>query len=1738
MIFKSFILGNLVSLCMKIININSVVVVGLYYGFLTTFSIGPSYLFLLRAQVMEEGTENKVSATTGFITGQLVMFISIYYAPLHLALGRPHTITVLALPYLFFNFFWNNHKHFFDYGSTPRNSMRNFSIQCVFLNNLILQLFNYFILQSSMLARLVNIYMFRCNNNILFLTSSFVGWLIGHILLIKWLGLVLVWIRQNNYIRSNKYLVSEFINYMARIFSILLFITCVYYLGRIPSPFFSTKLTETLKKEQQKVEDEDIETVNQMPPLGLEKREQEQEGSNIKDFYYFSEEMVNLNNNKIDIDETEKKLVNGKKDELYPRLKITETGYKKIPIFEESSIININENPYNSRFKILNKKFEKKNLLIKEKLFVNLIFDKNRWNRPFRYIKNTHFEGATRNEMSQFFFNICENDGKERISFTYLSSLSFFLEMIKKKINSHKLEKALTNKLSNFWLYTNKKSIKNFTDEFINRIEALDKKFISYNILETRTRLCNDNYTKEYLSKKYDPLLNRSYQKTIYINLSTPILKKTPTINLIDNFGINRIHGILLSYTDCQEFEQKIKRFYKKQLSTEIVDLLTFISKVVIELGPDSLNCKIFSDVKIIKKFLLYLLTQIVTNVNDPKIIKKSTRIKKICKKVLRWSYKLITELEQQSGEYYENIPIDHQIRSRKSKSVVIFTTTKDNTDSNLYTNDQADTDEVLIHYSQQSDFQRGIIKGSMRSQRRKIFNLNLFQANVHSLIFLDRIKKKPIFFFDISESIKLIFRNWACIGKGESFKILKYTEKQTKREEKKEKNKKREKARIEIAEAWDTIPLAQVIRSCVLLIQSTFRKYIILPSLIIAKNIIHILLFQLPEWAEDFREWDKEVHIKCTYNGVPLSKTNFSINWLTEGIQIKILFPFYLKTWNKSKLVSSQKNLIKKQKSNFCFLTVWGMEAKLPFDSPRKQLSLFNFINFVKFGKLNKKFIKLSKETIKWVKKKKKDYLISNQIIHESLSKNPSLSWINYSFKEMDLADQTSKILNQTERISKDKKQVTIKIFNILCENKINYNTKKRLEKWKILIRKSERIIIKLLFFFKFFIERIYTNFFLSSINILKINKEIFIKLIKKIIDKSIFNNERKQELINTKNKNPILFISKLLYNISNSKKNSYTFYGLDLYYVSQAYVFYKLSQVLVSNSYKFRADLQHLINYNYKRIPPFFKPEKKDFLKTQGVVDLNFGDKKFKNYAINKWKFWLREHYKYSLSQKKRPILISEKCRTVHWRNIASKKNNRYDLLSYKILNSKNKTKTEFFLNKSSSQKNNKQEIFYISKNIPLKIFMRNIHIHKKNYFNNNIKNIVRFGTLYMEYIEKMANRKYFDWKIINFLSKKKIYIETFIIINTNKNQNNKIIFNKDLYYFIISEKNISNSKKGFFYWMKMNAKILNHPIFNLENWFFPEFILLYNAYKIKPWFIKNKLLFINFTINKNSSKTINEKKGPTGREDLGSVLILSQKKDIEESYERSEKEKRKKQYKNKTEAELDFFLKRCFLFQLRFSDTLNKRMINNIKIYCLLLRLIDPRKIIISSIHKREINLDIIPIRKNLILTELIKNGVLIIETIRFSRKYGQFSMYQTIGISLINKNKQQTNKKYQDQIYFSKKKKFNLLFPENILSFRRRKKLRILICLNSKNVNDIDINPIFWNEKKIKKNIQVSYDNKNIDVYKKKLIKLKLFIWPNYRLEDLACMNRYWFYTNNGSRFNMLRVHLYPRLKFYE
>ena len=109
----------------------------------------------------------------------------------------------------------------------------------------------------------------------------------------------------------------------------------------------------------------------------------------------------------------------------------------------------------------------------------------------------------------------------------------------------------------------------------------------------------------------------------------------------------------------------------------------------------------------------------------------------------------------------------------------------------------------------------------------------------------------------------------------------------------------------------------------------------------------------------------------------------------------------------------------------------------------------------------------------------------------------------------------------------------------------------------------------------------------------------------------------------------------------------------------------------------------------------------------------------------------------------------------------------------------------------------------------------------------------------------------------------------------------------------------------------------------------------------------------------------------------------------------------------------------------------------------------------------------------------------------------------------------------------------KKNYDLLVPENILFPNRRRELRTLICFNWKNQNGIQRNSVFCNN--VKKGGHVLDKSKDLAREKKKLIKLKFFLWPNYRLEDLVCMNLYLFNTNNGSRFSMIRIHMYPRLQ---
>nr|YP_009161879.1 Ycf1 [Dendrobium strongylanthum]AKS28582.1 Ycf1 [Dendrobium strongylanthum] len=1830
MIFKSFLLGNPLSLCMKIIN--SVVVVGLYYGFMTTFSIGPSYLFLLRARVMEEGTEKEVSATTGFIAGQLLMFISIYYAPLHLALGRPHTITVLVLPYLLFHFFWNNHKNFFDYGSTTRNSMRNLSIQCVFLNNLIFQLFNHFILPSSTLARLVNIYMFRCNNKMLFLTSSFVGWLIGHILFMKWVGLVLFWIRQNHSIRSNKYLVSELRNSMARIFSILLFITCVYYLGRMPSPIVTKKLKEKETSETEeggeRKEESDVETTSEM-----KETKQEQEGSTEENPSLFSEEGEDLDK----IDETEEIRVNGKektKDEFH----FKEARYQDqdSPVYEDSDLETHQENWELGRLK----EEKKKRMKWVEKTFVTFLFDFNRWNRPLRYIKNNKLENALRNEMSQFFFFTCTSDGKQIISFTYPPSLSTFSEMLEQRISLYIIEKLYDEDLYKSWIYTNEKKKCNLNNELKSRIQILEKNegSSSLDMLEKRTILCDDEKKKKCLPKAYDPFFNGPYRGTRKKLDSRAIMNTyKDTEDLVEFFFINKIHDLLIK--DSVELHRQ-----------------SFLNSKE-EKGIDSESQA---------KYLQFVFDVITTHTKDQKTMKKESigiRIEEVSKKVSRWSYKLTEILEEEEEENEEELEEDdHEIHSRRAKLVVIYNDNDQNTNSissiqntsnNDKNDDQMEEGEVaLIRYSQQSDFRRNLIKGSMRAQRRKTVIWDLFQVNVHSPLFLDRLDKMSFFSsFDINEMKNIILRNWMGREQESELKIS-YFENNDKKEENKKEEKRYKNEQIEISEAWDAFIFTQVIRSLMLITQSFLRKYILLPSLIIAKNLFLMLLFQITEWDEDFKEWNREIHVKCTYNGVQLSETEFPQDWLINGIQIKILYPFCLKPWRKDKAQSHHRDLMKKKekKTNFCFLTVWGMEAELPFGSPRKRPFFFKPIykelqkrkKKVKkkisqvLKSLNKKiksFLKIRKEkkrgvvqVIKLIMKKlekvnpiflfelrkekvyepnenKKDFKRNNKILRESSVLNRTMNWLNYSLIEKRMKDHI-------EQTTKDKKK---KEIVLISDNKGSGSQKHIL---KILKRKNIRLMRKSHYFIKSFIEKIYIDILLCTITVSKINAQLFFESTKKIFNKSIYDNEinQEQEGIDETNQNTMNFlltIKKLKSfsntdNTTNSNQNNKT--GLELIFPVPSICFLQNITKPITNKYQLRPVLKYQGSY------PFFKDNLKDYCMIHGIFNSH---NKIHTYVMNEWKNWLKGHYQYDLSQKKRSPLVPKE-----WRNrinkhrmIQNKESNQLDLYQkyqfISFMKKKDYAANSFMSQKDKWKKHYRYDLFsykYKYINLPnLYISGSTLEINGDREIPSHF-NISKPESFYVlvsipsnDYLEKgylidrntNLDRKYFDCRILHlcFLKNIEIWTDAHIGIKIQKNtkteiKNLKKMRKKRSFFSYNSSRDQTMQSKKFniFEFMGMNKERFydtasNHDtISNLETWFFPEFVLLFDVYKMKPWIIPIKSLFFHFSINEKSKNiNVNPKKSSNKKKDreLGNSkqeeneqqvqgnlvwnlrkIKKENQKTVEEDYARLEMKKvlKKKQDKSKNEMELDFFLKRYLLFQLRWADPLKKEIMKNIRIYCLLLRLRNPKEIAISSIHRGEINIDEMLIQKDLVLAELIRKGIFLIEPICLSiQRKGKYIIYQTMDISLVDKKKHQTKKKYTKKRYIEKggfeksiarhsniflsgdKNHYDLLVPENILSPRRRREFRIRICFNSRNFHVVDRNTRFCNENKIRNCGQFLNEDKHINTDRKDFMKFKLFLWPNFRLEDVACMNRYWFDTNNSSRFSMSRIHMYSQFR---
>nr|YP_009141391.1 hypothetical chloroplast RF19 [Lathyrus odoratus]AIL55917.1 hypothetical chloroplast RF19 [Lathyrus odoratus] len=1753
---------SFVGFCLKILN--STIVIGLYYGFLSTISIGPSYLFLIRARVMEKGSETEIAATTGFLTGRVMMFISIYYAPFHVALNRPHTLTFLTLPYLFFNYVYQNKKHYYldgwgwesyadsVYKNPNPNPTRKFRTYKVFLNNLFFQLLNPVLFPSSILIRLMNIYLFRSNNKLFFLTSSFVGWLIGHILLMKCIGLVLVWFKNKNSIKSkitkkfDKYTLLQLRNYLGQLFIVFAFAIFARYSGRAVLPYlFSDEMTDYDERNMEEI------------GVAIDAEKQENDEEEISD--YFSSDDAKTSNN-TDIQTTTTNTNIQKKTKIDP------------PV---------------------------------DRGLVSILFDYQQWIRPFRYIQNDYLERVVRDENSQFFFQTCESDGKKRISFTYPPHLSTFQNILKKKLDLFRTDKNSNNdndnELSNSWISRNKEKKNQLSTELFQRAKIIDKKvqkgkeFNLGDVLETRVRLSDDRSRRKYLPKIYDPFLNGPARGEIQKSVS-PLLIKNETDTKSPMF-INKIHGLLLCMnTNSPEWEQKIDKLDRKLVFTEMgffFQLMTKFSEKSVSnfhfdelyLFPEHEQVKIYSEEK--KRKRNFLFDAIRTNPFNQKTIFNRvlcSEIKEISKEVPRWNYELIDETELIMDPGLK----DCQIRSPQADRLVLFNTTEaisSNPFGNADTQAENAINEFAIPaYSRGPDFQRDLIKGSWRPLRRKTVTSKLFQGNgnVHSPLFLEMINNNPSFFGDALEEMwqysKEYFRKLMKPGT-DNLEFLEFLKRANERE-KDQKLREEEYDKDEVVNtlqrveaSWESILYGLVIRNFVLLFQSRFRKYILLPSLIITKNIIRILLFQNPEFSEDFQDWERETHINCTYQGTPVENNELPFQWATNGLQIRVLFPFVLKAWHdKPKVRSTEKKRDTERRftekrisqTHLWFLTAFGTVLE---SYPQEHVpNPFAFLGpilkqITKYFKkeLKKRFRKFYNE-----REKKESRILLEEFKEIEIPKNAPISKSNPMIEESPLRIQSikEKRIKAAEKriksLNEKTEQILKEIEKMKKDQVLTDPTRLELLKnsWKIFKRRNVRLIRKSYYFFEIYMERLYVDIMNMDINYvvgltidyvehfltssivqryfnyikltIKFTRDLF-ELTKNMVKKYIYNKKNEQSIDKT-NQSIIPFMS-IIDNWNITDMNSVN--SCDVSSLSQAYVLFKLSQMQVSNGYKYK--LRSILESPGRSF--FLKNEIKDYLlKLQGGrFNSKLRHKNRPDSIMNQWTNWLKIHYQYTLPQSAWSSLEPQKWRnTIHEHRVSQKK----DLLEY-----------------DSSQKIQ----LMVSKKRKVDL------LDQIDLLKNKKK------------IKKQYGYDLFAYQYINYVDKPKSYTYGYTspCYNTPKNIKELVdIMGDSFIQNYISEDGILDENKPdrkYRHWrerrmgmngkrrrrMGMNGKIIrmgmngkrkNNSITN-GKLLTPSFGFFssIDTYKQNPWILPLNFLFMPFYGKNNITDQVElalEKKEYEIHNNL--KLYLDKYYPVRRFAARRRADLNR--FRTNLSAETSFLINKYFGgFYIYCPESVNfeENFTWRIGLISRMSKLQNPKQMLISCIKKGELDLETL-VRvvsddtfffEGRDIEEVKENLVYSVEPIRFSRNknYEQSFLYQTISVALKHKRQMLNSEKRRlDQKITENKDKnhYDLLVPENILSPRRRRELRILICLNHRNRKTMDRNTI--KEKEKKNSSEVLTKKKDLESDTKKLKNLKFFLWPNYRFEDLACMNRYWFDTHNGSRFSILRIRMYPRL----
>nr|YP_010267378.1 conserved hypothetical protein Ycf1 [Brainea insignis]UIF93978.1 conserved hypothetical protein Ycf1 [Brainea insignis] len=856
---------------------------GLYYGLLATLPVGPPQILCIRSFLLG-GNMGGLASLSGLMLAQLVTAISIYCSPIYILLLKPHLLSIVIIPYMVVFCLTINDLPNYEI-LRPVTSLRDLRVVSFFFNSFLFQILNPILLPNPVLTRLTHLLFFRYSNNSIFVITSFLGWLSGHIVFSYLSKLLLIRVKKDSPII---YLLVKRAIYTT--FSIVFVLNALIYLGRAPVSFWTIKFMNESHDKETSFWD-----IAEYPdflwwffkpwPTSFFDPSRGNRGNRF------------IKNSRFDLNSSfykdktstyffKKCLTDGKQ-----RLCIA--ALPSLSIFEkrlEKSLMGSHKfagTYFSYRGWILHKlvknKFFQKELIDRVKLLDTGSLFSKAMERKTRLISGS--EGRVPHVYDPFISNL-----RVRIPVpqTFLTGdeLDFtrwdWTELETREKSRRGRDTAITKKN----LIEDRISLNN------GRLRRGSRNPLPWETLPAKARRMFQFMFKNRVSYDYD------VQK---------ILRKVKSPS-----------GPVVTWEEIMNLDPEDRALF-----------LTYIK--------EEENCYKFDRIFLSNRFL-------VSGRKRPSNQKKRART---LHKIDDLSANLARNNEQYFDTEFDFPGADGDIRHRKLRNVG-FTFAKGKPRST----------KLVKRYARISDFRRKFLKGSMRSRRRKTLLWKALQEKVRSAFFI-RLMEIPISFQLPVE--KLTGSNTKKSFTG-SKKITDYQfgQQLTTSSLTKKTLSQSKLARSAVAARSDIGPIHNG-RGYMLVFQSKFRKFIKLPVLIVFKTIGRILLRQNSEWNKDWTKWKKEIHINCTFDGEEFSQDQLPPRWLREGIQIKIVYPFQLKPWHssgkKKRLTTRQKYIqadsIEDQKSKtkhrlrqkrprFTYLTALGYQTDIPFGSIQKQPSFW----------------------------------------------------------------------------------------------------------------------------------------------------------------------------------------------------------------------------------------------------------------------------------------------------------------------------------------------------------------------------------------------------------------------------------------------------------------------------------------------------------------------------------------------------------------------------------------------------------------------------------------------------------------------------------------------------------------------------------------------------------------------------------------------------------------------------